>query len=106
MVKTIGGTLLENTEDAATATHVVAADDEMPLRRTPKLMIGICHTSNIVHLNWLVQSAKERAALPCKDFLLLKDKEFEEKHNFSMRRALRRGDTMRQNNKVSPECEM
>lgn len=98
MLSSIGGELLENIEDAASATHVIAGDEETSLRRTPKLMIGICRTSKIVHMNWLIESAKAREALPCNDFLLLNDKEAEEKYDFKMRASLQRGDKLRRKN--------
>lgn len=96
MIRAIRGDFIENVNDSATATHVIAGDDETSLRRTPKLMIGICQTSNIVHVNWLIQSAKARMALPCNDYLLLNDREAEKKFGFSMRKTLRRGDELRQ----------
>ena len=89
--------MIEKVEDAHTATHVIAGDDKNPLRRTPKLMIGICRTSNIVYLDWLIKSAKTREPLACKDFLLLKDKEAEQNYGFKMRKSLQRGETLRQN---------
>ena len=52
----------------------------------------------IVHMNWLIQSAKARDALPCNDFLL-NDKEAEEKYNFKMRALLQGGDKLRSKNR-------
>lgn len=49
-------------------------------------------------MNWLIQSARAREALPCNDFLLLNDKEAEEKYNFKMRASLQRGDKLRSKN--------
>jgi len=95
MVTSIGGELLEDVEDAHKATHVIAGDDKTSLRRTPKLMIGICRTSNILHINWLIKSAKAREPLPCNDYLLLNDKKAERQYDFVMREALQRGDAMR-----------
>ena len=85
---------MEPIEDAATATHVIAGDDETSLRRTPKLLIRICRTSKIVRMNLLIQSAEARRAQPCKDFLLLNDKEADEKYNFELRASLQRGNKM------------
>ena len=99
MIALIGAELLENIEDAHKATHVIAGDDRNTLRRTPKLMIGVCRTSKIVDMNWLVKSAKARQALPCKEFLLLNDKEAEKKYDFVMQEALLRGDELRRNDK-------
>jgi hypothetical protein len=94
MIAAIGAELIDKVEDAASATHVIAGDDEVSLRRTPKLMIGICVTSNIVHMDWLTQSAKKREVLPCKDFLLLSDKVAEKKYQFKMRDTLTAGRRM------------
>jgi hypothetical protein len=41
MIHSIGAELVENVEDAATATHIIVSDGKAPLRRTPKLMICI-----------------------------------------------------------------
>lgn len=98
MIASIGGELIEKIEDAHTATHIIAGDDQNSLRRTPKLMIGICRTSNIVHLDWLIKSAKAREPLPCNEFLLLKDKKAERLYGFKMRESLQRGEALRQNN--------
>lgn len=100
MIASIGGELIEKIEDAHTATHVIAGDNKNSLRRTPKLMIGICRTSKIVHLDWLIKSAKAREALVCNDFLLLKDKKAERLYGFKMREALQRGDALRRNDEL------
>lgn len=60
-------------------------------------MIGICRTSNIVHLDWLIKSAKVRQPLACNDFLLLKDKKAESHYGFKMRKSLQRGEALRSN---------
>lgn len=65
------------------------------LQRTTKLMIGLCQALNIVHLDWLIQSATKRVALSAKSFLLLDDKKGEKKYNFSMQNTLKRADSMR-----------
>jgi len=97
MIGSIGAELIEKIEDAHKATHVIAGDDKTSLKRTPKLMIGICRTSNILSLEWLIKSAKVREALACNDFLLLKDKKAERMYDFKMREALQRGDALRRN---------
>ena len=95
MVKRLGGSLVGSLKDASSATYVIAASDDSSLRRTPKLMIGLCKTSNIVHLNWLLRSAKERKVLPSKDFLLVDNEAFEKQYNFNMRETLTRSEIMR-----------
>jgi hypothetical protein len=99
MVKRIGGILLEKVEDAASATYVIAGSKGTSLRRTPKLMIGLCRTSNIVELEWLLQSAKDRKPLPSKKFLLVSDGVAETQYNFNMRETLMRAGKMRSNGK-------
>ena len=84
-IERLGGILLEKIEDAASATHIIAGDGKASLRRTPKLMIGLCKTTNIVNLEWLVKSAKSRKVLPTNNFRLLSDKEAEKQYQFSMR---------------------
>lgn len=97
MVTSIGGEVIDKIEDAHTATHVIAGDDQTSMRRTPKLMIGMCRTSKIVHMDWLIRSAKAREPLACNDFLLLKDKKAEKQYDFVMRESLQRGDELRRN---------
>ena len=99
MIAAIGGELIESVEEARNSTHVIAGDDTSSLRRTPKVMIGICTTSNIVHMDWLTTSAKKRVAQPCRDFLLLNDKKAEMAYAFNMRETLSNGVRMRQKGK-------
>lgn len=94
----LGGELLETIEEAETATHVICSDGKEQMRRTPKLLIGICNTSNLLTSKWLVDSALKRAALPVQNYLVLNDKAFEKKHKFKMRTALANSDRFRQNN--------
>jgi len=89
MIKRLGGELLESIEDAHTATHVIASDGKDSIRRTPKLMIGICRTPNIVTKDWLIKSSKAGKALPCAKFLVLHDAEAEKLYDFSMRQTLK-----------------
>ena len=95
MIAAIGGELIESVEEARNSTHVIAGDDSSSLRRTPKVMIGICTTSNIVHMDWLTTSAKKRLAQPCRDFLLLNDTKAEMAYDFNMRETLSNGLRMR-----------
>lgn len=71
------------------------SDDKTHLRRTPKLMACICKTSNILSLEWLEKSNKEQRPLDVDNFLLLGDKQAEEKYNFSMKQTLENGRKVR-----------
>jgi hypothetical protein len=82
--------LLDDIKDAHTATHVISSDGKESIRRTPKLMIGICRTGNIVNKQWLLDSSKQGRFLPCDNFLILNDTEAEAKYDFSMRDTLER----------------
>ena len=95
MVKNIGACLVESIDDAASATHVIAGDAKNSLRRTPKLMVALCVTSNILHLNWLNESFKAGEVLKCNKYLLLKDKAAEKKYDFSMKETIRNGNEAR-----------
>ena len=76
MIHSIGAEVVDSLEQAATATRkshalvcshdwsvlivksclppdVIASDGKAKLRRTPKLMICICKTSNILSVDWL-----------------------------------------------------
>jgi len=75
---------LDDVGEAHTATHVIASDGRQSIKRTPKLMIAINKTPNIVTLDWLTESAKTGKVLPCDDFLILDDKKAEEKYGFNM----------------------
>jgi hypothetical protein len=87
-VTTIRGVLIEKIADAHNATHVIASDGKSEMRRTAKLMIALCRTSNIVSLDWLVKSAAEARALPCKDYLILDNEKVEQQYKFTMRHTL------------------
>mmetsp|Transcript_826 Transcript_826/g.1350 ORF Transcript_826/g.1350 Transcript_826/m.1350 type:complete len:569 (-) Transcript_826:425-2131(-) len=99
-IKAIGGVILDKTEDAASATHVIATNGKEALRRTPKLMIALCKTSNIVSMKWLNDSAKKRKALATRNYLLLNDKVAERTYTFCMRETLRNGDRLRRENRT------
>uniref|UniRef100_A0A7S2LQ78 BRCT domain-containing protein n=1 Tax=Leptocylindrus danicus TaxID=163516 RepID=A0A7S2LQ78_9STRA len=96
MVRSIGASLIESIDDAASATHVIAGDTKNSLRRTPKLMVALCVTPNILHLNWLNESFKAGEVLKCNKYLLLKDKAAEKKYNFSMKTTIKNGSEARE----------
>jgi len=95
MIHKIGAELLEDIEDAVRATHFIAGDKKVSLKRTPKLMVGICQTSNILHADWLRESAKAGVVLSTDKYLLLYDQEAEDRYSFSMKETLRRGRNFR-----------
>jgi hypothetical protein len=95
MIQSIGAELVESVDDAADATYVIAGDSKVPLRRTPKLMICLCQTSNIVNMKWLEDSAKAGKPLACGHYLLLDDSVAEKKYNFVMRETLDNGTRVR-----------
>lgn len=70
---------------------VIASDGKTKLRRTPKLMICLCKTSQILSIDWLEQSAKEQRVLDCNDFLLLGDREAEKRYTFTMKETIENG---------------
>ncbi|KAL7453021.1 hypothetical protein ACHAWC_007105 [Mediolabrus comicus] len=99
MIDHIGAILVDKIEDAASATHVIATDGKTKLRRTPKLMICMCRTSNILTIDWLEQSAKEQKVMDATPFLLLGDRgdrEAEKTYGFSMADTLKNGKVARQ----------
>lgn len=95
MINTLRGDLIEDIQEASTATHVIASEQGKSLLRTSKLMISLCSTSNVVSVDWLTQSAKKRKILSCEKFLLLNDTAAEEKYDFSMADTLKRGTELR-----------
>lgn len=96
MIETIGATIVESIEEAHTATHVIVTDGKTKLRRTPKLMVCICKSPNIVKLEWLEQSAKEQRVLDTTPYLLIDDKEAEKRYNFSMKDTIQNGIQVRE----------
>lgn len=74
---------------AINATHVIAAD-KGSIRRTPKLMIALCRTPNIVSLDWLNKSGENGSWLPCDNFLIVNDRNAERLYEFSMEKTLKR----------------
>ncbi|KAL7482963.1 hypothetical protein ACHAW6_008613 [Cyclotella cf. meneghiniana] len=95
MIRSIGAELVENIEDAATATHIIVSDGNTPLRRTPKLMICISKVSKILNIRWLEESFRQHQLLDTKDFLHLDDTEAETRYSFSMRETIRHGINVR-----------
>lgn len=95
MVKKIGGVFIETIEDAFQATHVIAASKDVKLKRTPKFMVAISRTSNMVHLDWLIESARKGEALDTQEFLLLDQTEAEKQYNFKLSESLARGNKLR-----------
>ncbi len=91
MIESLGAELLESLEQASTATHLIATDGESIFRRTPKLMICICKTPNILSVEWLEKSSIKQQLLDTHDFLLLDNKAAEKTYNFSMRESIRNG---------------
>jgi hypothetical protein len=92
--------MLDKEEDTALATHLIAASKDIPLKRTPKLMISLCHAANIVDLEWLTKSAAAGSALDTKPFLLLNQKEAEETYSFDMEKTLGRAKALRAKKKL------
>lgn len=91
MIETIGAKLVESIEDAHTATHVIVTDGETKLKRTPKLMVCISRTPHILDMGWLEASAKEQKILSTDKFLVLNDREAEERYRFSMKKTIASG---------------
>ena len=91
MIETIGAEIVESIDQAHTVTHVIVTDGRAKLRRTPKLMICICKTANILSTEWLEQSANEQRVLDATPFLWIGDKEAETKYNFSMKETVQNG---------------
>jgi len=86
---------IQFTDDAFSATHVIAGDSEHHMRRTAKLMAVLCITPNIVKAEWLYDSYKARYILSCNHHLLLNDRKAEKLYSFSMRNTIREGNDRR-----------
>ena len=96
MIEAVGAEIVESIEEAHTATHVIVTDGATKFRRTPKLMVCICRSPNIVTLKWLEQSAKEQRVLDTTPYLLVDDKEAEKRYCFSMKETIQNGIQMRE----------
>merc|ERR1712127_581051 len=90
LIQLTGASLVESIEDASSTTHVVVGGCA-GIRRTSMMMIGLCSTSNILHIDWLWQCFQECKMLPTTHYLLLSDRLSEKKYNFSMKQTLRNG---------------
>ena len=74
------------------ATHVIASDGRKHLiRRTPKLMISLCRTPNILYLDWLLLSYREKKLQDCSHHLVVNDHTSEKEYSFSMKHTLYAG---------------
>ena len=87
MIRNLGITLVGSLKDANTVTHMVVGSAENSLRRTPKLMIGLCCTPNILHLDWLIQSYRQQKVLNCKAYIF-SSVLAEKKYSFVMENSL------------------
>jgi hypothetical protein len=96
MIDTIGAEIVESIEEAHTATHIIVTDGATKFRRTPKLMVCICKSPNIIKLEWLEQSAKEQRVLDTAPYLLVGDKEAEKHYSFSMKETIQNGIQVRE----------
>ena len=96
MISKLGGTLVEDIKDAKTATYVIATSkkDDIGVRRTPKFMIGLSVTSDIVDLSWLLESAKQKEVLETESYLC-SDEKAEENYDFSLKESCARGAELR-----------
>jgi len=99
MVKQIGGLLLDDVKNSSTATHVIASDGKESMKRTVKLMIAMSKTPNIVTLDWLKDSAKANRPLPCDNYLVVRDRDAEDRYGFHMRETVERIKLNREQNK-------
>ncbi len=61
----------------------------MPLKRTPKLLAGMCCCTAILDVEWLMASAKQKIPLNTHDFLL-RDAAAETKWNFTIPASIAR----------------
>lgn len=100
---------MENLEDAVNATHVIAASDDAELKRTPKLMVALCRTGNIVHYEWLVKSGEAGKALPTDGYQLIAKnshvvgqsvKAAEKTYECNMQETISRGNRLRAKGKL------
>eukprot|EP00978_Attheya_sp_CCMP212_P015938 scaffold41317_cov47-Attheya_sp.AAC.6 len=91
----VGAKIIEDLEDAWSATHVIAGDNDTSMRRTPKLMIALSCTPHILHMDWLRQCAKEKTIASTRNYVILDDHVAEKKYNFSMKHTLVEGNQRR-----------
>ena len=96
MIETIGAKIVESIDEAHTATHVIVKDDKVKFRRTPKFLVCVCKTPNIVTMKWLEQCAKEQRILETTPYLLIGDEEVESRYDFSMKKTIQNGIRIRE----------
>eukprot|EP00592_Proboscia_alata_P002677 CAMPEP_0194367674 /NCGR_PEP_ID=MMETSP0174-20130528/15807_1 /TAXON_ID=216777 /ORGANISM="Proboscia alata, Strain PI-D3" /LENGTH=1580 /DNA_ID=CAMNT_0039143593 /DNA_START=134 /DNA_END=4876 /DNA_ORIENTATION=- len=127
MIKSIkNATLVTKLEEIHTATHVIAADDSKKktkysetIRRTPKFMICLCVTSQILYSSWLDDSSIAGHALPTAlptttlskqqrskthhNYLLLGDTEAERRYKFRWHETFQNGERLRKKRYIAEE---
>ena len=89
-----GATLVEHIHDAYTATHIIVTDGTTDIRRTCKLMIAICRSSDLLTLDWLVDSSKQNKVLDVAPYRIKHNASYcrsleQQYTNFSLRTTLR-----------------
>lgn len=87
--------MIEDIADASSATHVIGGDDKTSLRRTPRLMIALSSTANILHMDWLSSSQRQGRFIETRPYLLLLDRTAESNYSFSMKETLLNGEQRR-----------
>lgn len=91
VVKELGGTYVEDIDEVASATHLIACTRNASLKRTAKLLVCLAsNTENIVYDDWLNDSVEAGKFLPTRKYLILNDKEAEKKYGFTMKETLQR----------------
>lgn len=90
MVPELGGVVLTDICEAHRCTHLIAGDGTDSLKRTPKLMIALNKTTNIVTLRWLLDSHAAGHLLPSQPYLILQDRKAEKAYGFVMSETLQR----------------
>jgi len=91
LIENLGAIVIDSLHEARFATHVIAGDNNHSLRRTPKLMVALSCTSNILHMDWLRQSILEDKIMSARKYLVLKDSVAEKKYKFSMKETILEG---------------
>ena len=100
MINTIGAELIESIEDAHRATHVIPSNGVVEMRRTAKLMVCLCTTAIILHMDWLEHSSEQQCILDTEDYLLIgkkRDIEAESRYKFSLEETIQNGLLAREN---------
>ncbi|KAL3802984.1 hypothetical protein HJC23_011607 [Cyclotella cryptica] len=89
MIRSIGAELVENVEDAATATHII------PIISLTHFPFYFSKVSKILNIKWLEESCTQQQLLDTKDFLHVDDAEAEKRYSFSMRETIQNGNNVR-----------